>query len=156
MYNETRFYFTGHKFEHRKVHAMRSYSRYWKIREHFCLCLCLLYQSLLRINSKSSSFITRVHFHLPYPPKGGRGFLCLAPVWNFRAVSLIPPFYISSFVPLPSPVALSVLSFSAFGPLSWLLFLETSISRKVGSWICFVFWPVRRWVFQLVVRLCAA
>ena len=33
----------------------------------------------------------------------------------------IPLFY-SSFVLLPSPVALSALSFSAFGPFSWLLF----------------------------------
>ena len=36
--------------------------------------------------------------------------------------SLIPLFYISSFVILSSPVALSVLSFSTFGPFFWLLF----------------------------------
>ena len=35
----------------------------------------------------------------PHPPP---------PVWNFRAVSLIPLFYISSFVLLPSPVALCI------------------------------------------------
>ena len=51
-------------------------------------------------------------------------FWCLPPVWNPRAVSLIPfflylPFCSSAY----SPVALSVLSCSAFGPFSWLLFL---------------------------------
>ena len=40
------------------------------------------------------------------------------PVWNLRAVSLIPLLYSSSHVRLPSPVALSVLAFSAFGPFS--------------------------------------
>ena len=45
-------------------------------------------------------------------------FRCLPPVCNLRAFSLIPLFYIFSFVLLPSPVALSVLSFSAFGPFS--------------------------------------
>ena len=43
------------------------------------------------------------------------------PVWNLRTVSLIPLFYyiyISSIVLLPSPVALSVLFYSAFGPFS--------------------------------------
>ena len=47
---------------------------------------------------------------------------CLPPAWNLRAVSLIPLLYTSSLVLLPSPVALSGLSFSAFGPLSWHLF----------------------------------
>ena len=35
----------------------------------------------------------------------------IPPVWNFRVVSLILLFYISSFLLLPSHVALSVLSF---------------------------------------------
>ena len=59
------------------------------------------------------------------PLKGGRGFLMssLPPhVWNLRALSLTPLFNIFSFVLLPSPTALSVLSFSAFSPFSWLLF----------------------------------
>ena len=56
-------------------------------------------------------------------PKGGRSFLMSPPplsgisglsVWSYFFFF----FLISSFVPLPSPVALSVLSFSAFGPFS--------------------------------------
>ena len=44
------------------------------------------------------------------------GFLMSPPpVWNIRASSLIPLFSIYSLVLLPSPVAISVLSFSAFG-----------------------------------------
>ena len=47
----------------------------------------------------------------------------LPPVENLRAFSLILLFYIyiSSLVLLSSSVDLSVLSFSAFGPFSWLL-----------------------------------
>ena len=52
------------------------------------------------------------------PPKGGWGFLMSPPCLESQAVSLIPLFYISSLVLLPSPVALSVLSFSAFGLFS--------------------------------------
>ena len=50
-------------------------------------------------------------------PKGGRGISDVPPppVWNIRASSLIPLFSIYSLVLLPSPVAISVLSFSAFG-----------------------------------------
>ena len=40
---------------------------------------------------------------------------CLPPVWNLRAASWIP-LSISLLVLLPSPVAISVLSFSDFGP----------------------------------------
>ena len=47
-----------------------------------------------------------------------RAFLMSPPVWNLRAFSLIPLFYISSLLLLPSPVALAVLSFSAFGTFS--------------------------------------
>ena len=55
--------------------------------------------------------------HLVTTPEVRLGhFLCLLPVWNLRAVSLIPLFCISSLVLLPSPVALFVLSSSAFGP----------------------------------------
>ena len=61
------------------------------------------------------------------PQKGGREIADVPPppVWNLRAVSLIPLFYISSLVFLPSPVALSVSSFSAHSPD--LFFPETSI-----------------------------
>ena len=37
-----------------------------------------------------------------HPPKGGRQIWCLPPVWNLRAVSLIPLFYISCLVLLLS------------------------------------------------------
>ena len=41
------------------------------------------------------------------PPKGGRGVSDVCPpAWNLRAASLIPFFYISSRVLLPSPIAL--------------------------------------------------
>ena len=45
-------------------------------------------------------------------PRVGRGISDVAPtVWNLRAVGFIPLFYISSLVLLPSPFAVSVLSF---------------------------------------------
>ena len=45
------------------------------------------------------------------PPEGRWGdFWCFPPVLNLKAASLIPLFYISSLVLLPSPVAISVLS----------------------------------------------
>ena len=51
---------------------------------------------------------------------------CQPPVWNLRAVIWFP-FPISSLVCfLPSPLALSVLSFSANGPFSWLFSPENS------------------------------
>ena len=53
-----------------------------------------------------------------YPPKGGQAFLMSPPVCNLKAFSLISLFYISSFVLLPSTVALSVLYISAFDPFS--------------------------------------
>ena len=59
------------------------------------------YQSLSGISDVSS----------PPPPPSPT-------VWNLRATSLIPIFYISSLVLLPSLVSLSVLSFSAFGLFS--------------------------------------
>ena len=46
------------------------------------------------------------------PPEGRPHFWCVPPVWNLRAVSLIPRFYISSPILLPSPFTLCVLSFS--------------------------------------------
>ena len=65
-------------------------------------------------------FLSFVSFFLS-SPKEGQGFLMTPlphpPVWNLKAVSLIPLFYsISSLVLLPSPVALSVLT------VSWPLF----------------------------------
>ena len=57
-------------------------------------------------------------------PKGGRRISDVSSQSgiNLRAASLIPLFYISSLVLLPSPVAISVLSFSAVSPFSWSVF----------------------------------
>ena len=57
------------------------------------------------------------------PQREAGDFWCLPPVWNLRALSLFPLFYISSLVLLLCPVALSVVSFSAFGPFFWIRFL---------------------------------
>ena len=63
--------------------------------------------------------IKKVSVILPRREAGGF-LMSLRLVWNLKTVSVIPFFYIciSSLVLLPSPVALSVLSFSAFGPFS--------------------------------------
>ena len=71
-----------------------------------------------------------VLYCIVYSPEGRPGdFWCLPPVWNLGAASLIPLFYISCLVFLPSPVALSVLSFSAFGPSSWSVFPKPPFSE---------------------------
>ena len=85
------------------------------------------------------------HSICSFLPKGGRWFWCLPPVWNLRAVSLIP-FYCIFFLVLPSLVAFSVLSFSTFVPFSWPLFSQTSIFWKVSSFVWLVFWAVWSWV----------
>ena len=55
----------------------------------------------------------------PPSPEGRPGISDVSPpVWNLRTASLIPLFCISSLVLLPSRAAISVLSFSAFGPFS--------------------------------------
>ena len=48
----------------------------------------------------------RKRFLVNVPRREAGDFLCLPPVWNIRAFSLIPLFYTSSFVLLSSPVAL--------------------------------------------------
>ena len=58
-------------------------------------------------------------------------FLCLSPVWNLWATSLIPLFCISSLILLPSHVALSVWSLSAFGLFSWFFFPKPHFFPKV-------------------------
>ena len=65
-----------------------------------------------------------------FVPEGRPGISDAPPVWNLRVVSLIPLFHTSSFVLLPSAVALSVLSFSSFGPLSRLLFPKPPFSER--------------------------
>ena len=56
---------------------------------------------------------------LQTPPKGGLGFLMSPPCMEFQGCQFDPTFlYISSLFFLPSPVTLSSLSFSAFGPFS--------------------------------------
>ena len=73
------------------------------------------------------------------PPKGGLGFLMsplLTPVWNLRAFGLIPLLYISFFVLLPSPVPLSALSFSAFGPFRLLNYFSLNLHFPKGRLFC--------------------
>ena len=67
-------------------------------------------------NSIQAIFVFKVLLTLN--PKGRPGdFQCLPPpVWNLRAVSWIPLFYISSLVLLPSPVALCLILF-CFWPI---------------------------------------
>ena len=66
-----------------------------------------------------------------WSPEGRPGdFWCLHPVLNLKAASLIPLFYISSLALLPSPVTISVWSFSAFGPFSWSVFPKPHFSEK--------------------------
>ena len=76
------------------------------------------------------------------PSEGRQEILnCLPPIWNLRAVSLIPLFYYRlSCSSAPSPVALSVLSFSAFGPGLFFLSLNLLFFRKVGSFVGLLFW----------------
>ena len=50
---------------------------------------------------------------------GGRGISDVSPLSGMSELSVWSHFSISPLVLLPSPVALSVLSFSAFGPFSW-------------------------------------
>ena len=70
-------------------------------------------------------------------------FWCLPIVWNLGAFSLIPLFCILSFVLMPRPVALSVLSFWPILPTSFPL----NLHFPKGRLFLFVFWAVRRWVF---------
>ena len=68
-----------------------------------------------------TALIKVLHYYDERPRKGRPAILMSHPFalyGFFRAVSLIPLFYIFSLVILPSLVALSVLSFSAFGPFS--------------------------------------
>ena len=88
-------------------------------------------------------------------PKGGWRF-CLPPVWNLRAVSLILLFYIyiSSLVLLPSPVILSVFSFSAFGPFSWPLFPKPPF-LKGGLFLVFLVLVFGEEMSTLVSGMCS-
>ena len=84
-------------------------------------------QALNIYGSNENKIFTRVFNHLSlfqihsfvnvYTPKGGRAFLVIS-VWNLRTASFIPLFYIYllSCSSAYSPVAISVLSFSVFGP----------------------------------------
>ena len=75
-------------------------------------------------------------------PKGGRGIsdTYLPPVWNLRAVSLIPLFCISSLVLLPSPVTYPVLLLAHSADL---FFTKLPFSERVGSflWLLSFFSP---------------
>ena len=97
------------KITHRKfkqvVGGRIIFERQWVINLLFLLSLCLFFPIVACL---------RLSKH----PQREPGISDVSPlsVWNLRAVSLIPLFYICSLVLLPSPVALSVLSFSAFCP----------------------------------------
>ena len=82
----------------------------------------IVFASMHETACRVKSFFSFPQTLLGYFPEGRPGIYDAPPppppVWNLRAVSLIPLFYISSFVFLPSPVALSDLSFSAFAPSS--------------------------------------
>ena len=76
----------------------------------------------------------------------GWRFWCLPPVWNLRAVSLIPLFCISSLV-----LALSLFlscPFLLLALFSYFFFPKSPFFLKVGSfvWLYIFFWAVRRWV----------
>ena len=63
---------------------------------------------------------THTIVHQKHQSINGRGISDVSPLSGISAASLIPLFYISFLVllPTPGPVVLSVLSFSAFGPFS--------------------------------------
>ena len=69
-----------------------------------------------------TTLLNNYHLPPPLPPqKCGWVFLMSIPGLESQGFRFDPTFlymYISSFVLLPSPVALSILSFSAFGPFS--------------------------------------
>ena len=71
---------------------------------------CASLGALVLINLNISACIHETH-----PRREARDVWCLPPVWNLRAVIWFH-FAISSLVLLPSPVTLSVLSFSACWP----------------------------------------
>ena len=83
-----------------------------------------------------------------FPRREGRGYMMSPPCLESQGFQFDPTFLyiISSFVLLHSLVALSVLSFSAFGTFSWFIFPQTSIFRKVGYFVWLLL-AVRRWVF---------
>ena len=75
---------------------------------------------LLSMSSSSFYFVLKyvlamLHRYLSIPRREAGDVWCLPPVWNLRAVIWFH-FAISSLVLLPSPVTLSVLSFSACWP----------------------------------------
>ena len=115
---------------------------FWPECVTMCFFLCLLFTSVKRLalppkveDGAGRSINIRYYYYYCFfvyvlfvclavvvPLKGGRGFVMSPPpVWNIKAVSLIPCFYISSFALLLSPVALSVILF-CFCPFSGLLF----------------------------------
>ena len=84
------------------------------------------------------------------PRREAGGFLMSPSCLESHGCQFDPTFlYLSSLVILPSPVALSVLSFSAFGPILLICFsinLHFQKLRKVGSlvWLLGFFRGVRR------------
>ena len=92
------------------------------------VCMLLAHKTALDWKIRTESVYahsTTKGIRVPLSPRREAGdFSCLPPVWNLRAAMPVWSHFCISpllFVCLCSPVALSVLSFSAFGPFSWLL-----------------------------------
>ena len=68
---------------------------------------------------------------------------CLPLVWNLSAVSLIPLFYISSLVRLPSPVDLSVILF-CFWPILLTSYVLVLLKLLLGSFSLILHFPKGR------------
>ena len=142
-------------YECNKYQTLHDACTYWALPVHATfnvLCTsCFRSQQASNRSTESGTFRW-------VPPKGDRGISdSLPPVWNLRAVSLIPLFYISSLVLLPSPVALTLTLF-CFCPILLTTFSLNLIFPK-GRLFCvalvFLFvWAFTRWVLLLVV--CAA
>ena len=97
-----------------KLCLFKAWSR--SVYSHICYAYCQVFLPCLFLPFQS------IHLHFFqnlsqfFPPRREAGDVwCLPPVWNLRAVIWFH-FAISSLVLLPSPVTLSVLSFSACWP----------------------------------------
>ena len=90
---------------------------YTNVQQHKQSNLCLSKFPIQHIYIYVNDVIQCVVRTPSYPRREAGDLWCLPPVWNLRALSLIPLFYLSSFVFLPSPVAFSVLFVFAFWPI---------------------------------------
>ena len=82
------------------------------LQQVWCVCYCVATGIWLQDYSRYDAY---AHYCIIVPRREAGDVWCLPPVWNLRAVICFH-FAISSLVLLPSPVTLSVLSFSACWP----------------------------------------